>query len=162
MNLLRHYSNQYIFTIINEDNVKKIKILAYFYQGDDHWEHVTFKNFEMPLNEWITTEQEDQDILADETKQYYEDMSEHQAAEMFRSYNAKGITLAELNEDTPEGVYVVEKTVIAYITVRLEMSRKNGRPISDEEIDQIISNCDYCFSHEGLDIETEVCGRDLL
>ena len=45
-----------------------------------------------------------------------------------------------------------------YITVSLEMTRKDGKPLTDEDIQDIVSQCDYSFSHKDVDIETEICG----
>lgn len=45
-----------------------------------------------------------------------------------------------------------------YITVSLEMTRKDGKPLTDEDIQNIVSQCDYSFSHEDVNIETEICG----
>lgn len=56
----------------------------------------------------------------------------------------------------------ITKPVKVYITVSLEMKSKNGGPITEEDVDDIISNCDYSFSHEEVEIETEICGRELL
>lgn len=49
-------------------------------------------------------------------------------------------------------------TTKTYITVSLEMTRKDGKPLTDEDIQEIISQCDYSFSHKDVDIETEICG----
>lgn len=49
-------------------------------------------------------------------------------------------------------------TTKTYITVSLEMIRKDGKPLTDEDIQEIISQCDYSFTHEDVDIETEICG----
>lgn len=49
-------------------------------------------------------------------------------------------------------------TTKTYITVSLEMTRKDGKPLTDEDIQEIISQCDYSFTHKDVDIETEICG----
>lgn len=49
-------------------------------------------------------------------------------------------------------------TIKTYITVSLEMTRKDGMPLTDKDIQEIISQCDYSFSHKDVDIETEICG----
>lgn len=49
-----------------------------------------------------------------------------------------------------------------YITVSLEMRRKDGKQITEEDVDEIISQCDYNFTHEDVKFETEICGRNLL
>lgn len=45
-----------------------------------------------------------------------------------------------------------------YLTVSLDFTRKDGKPLTDEDIQEIISQCDYSFSHKDVDIETEICG----
>ena len=59
----------------------------------------------------------------------------------------------EKNENTKN-----MNTTKTYITVSLEMTRKDGKPLTDEDIQEIISQCDYSFTHKDVDIETEICG----
>ncbi len=65
------------------------------------------------------------------------------------------------NEHDDEEEIEITNTVKVYITVSLEMKRKDDGPITEEDVDDIISNCDYSFSHEEGEIETEICGREL-
>lgn len=65
------------------------------------------------------------------------------------------------NEHDDEEEIEVTNSVKVYITVSLEMKRKDGGSITEEDVDDIISNCDYSFSHEEVEIETEICGREL-
>lgn len=50
-----------------------------------------------------------------------------------------------------------EIPVKVYLTVSLDLKRKDGKPLTSEDIQEIISQCDYSFSHEDVDIKTEIC-----
>ena len=92
-----------------------------------------------------------------DNKYYYElphaDMTNDEIKEYFE-------ILWENDHDDEEEVEVTD-SIKVYITVSLEMKRKDGGPITEEDVDDIISNCDYSFSHEEVEIETEICGREL-
>ena len=104
--VLKQYENKNIFEIFKKDGVQMIKLLAYFYQGEDHWEHVEFSGLEMPLQEWLKADLADKELWESEVKQYYTDMTEEEAEKIFLSYNAKPISIKEINENTPEGIYI--------------------------------------------------------
>lgn len=83
-----------------------IKIIGYFYEGDDCWKHLQFAGLEMLLEEWLNASDETRELWEFEAKQYIADMTEHEAATTFLSYEAKPITLEDVNKDTPEGNYI--------------------------------------------------------
>lgn len=90
----------------NDEGVMMIKLLAYFYQSDNHWEHVRIGNIDMPLNEWREADESTREEWLEEAKQYFVNMTEHEAAIAFHSYEAKPIALEDVNDNTPEGNYV--------------------------------------------------------
>lgn len=51
-----------------------------------------------------------------------------------------------------------ETPVRVYLTVSLDLKRKDRTPLTNEDIQEIISQCDYSFTHKDVDIETEICG----
>lgn len=99
--------NKNIFRIYrNDEGVMMIKLLAYFYQSDDHWEHAKIGNIDMPLNEWREADESTREEWLEEAKQYFVNMTEHEAAVAFHSYEAKPIALEDVNDNTPEGNYI--------------------------------------------------------
>lgn len=66
-----------------------------------------------------------------------------------------------MNKTKNNSTNMTVKTVKVYITVSLEMSRKDGNEVTEEDIDEIISQCDYSFTHKDVEIETEICGREM-
>lgn len=49
-----------------------------------------------------------------------------------------------------------------YITVRLDISNPKVAEITDEDINDVISETDYRFNAVGdFQIETEICGRNV-
>lgn len=54
---------------------------------------------------------------------------------------------------------MAEKTT--YLLVRLHISNPNADEITDEQVDEIISEIDYEFkNYEDYKIDTEISGRD--
>ena len=48
-----------------------------------------------------------------------------------------------------------------YLTVRLDIDNPKADEITDEEVDEIISEVDYGFKNYGdYEIDTEICGRN--
>lgn len=48
-----------------------------------------------------------------------------------------------------------------YLTVRLDIDNPKGDEITDEEVDEIISEVDYEFkNYEDYEIDTEICGQN--
>ena len=48
-----------------------------------------------------------------------------------------------------------------YLTARLDLDNPNVEEITDEDIDDIVSEIDYEFkNYEDYAIETEICGRN--
>ena len=50
----------------------------------------------------------------------------------------------------------MSKTV--YITVRLDIYNPDYTETSEQDLQDIIFEMDYNFSHEGFEIESEICG----
>lgn len=104
---LKENENINIFRIFkNHLDQQMIKVLGYFYEGDDCWKHLEFGGLEMPIEEWLNASDETHELWESEIKQYITDMTEHEAAVAFRSYEAKPIALKDVNDNTPEGNYV--------------------------------------------------------
>ncbi|MCS2721900.1 hypothetical protein NXW08_00315 [Bacteroides uniformis] len=54
---------------------------------------------------------------------------------------------------------MTSKTV--YLTVRLDICNPNTEEITEEDIDEIVSEVDYEFKNYGdYEIDTEICGRN--
>lgn len=48
-----------------------------------------------------------------------------------------------------------------YITVRLDIYHPNVKEITDDEVEELISELDCeCRNDKGYEIETEICGRN--
>ena len=48
-----------------------------------------------------------------------------------------------------------------YLTVRLDIDNPTADEITDEEVDEIISEVDYEFKNYGdYEIDTEICGKN--
>ena len=48
-----------------------------------------------------------------------------------------------------------------YLTVRLDIDNPKADEITDEEVDEIISEVDYEFKNYGdYEIDTEICGKN--
>jgi hypothetical protein len=48
-----------------------------------------------------------------------------------------------------------------YLTVRLDIGNPNVEEISDDDIEEIVSELDYEFKNYGdYEIESEICGRN--
>lgn len=104
---LKDAENMNIFRIFrNHHGQQTIKILGYFYEGDECWKHLEFGGLEMPLTEWMEASEETRELWESEAKQYINDMTEHEAAEALLSYEAKPIANEDINENTPEGNYI--------------------------------------------------------
>ena len=104
---LKDNENINIFRIFkNHLGQQMIKVLGYFYEGDDCWKHLEFGGLEMPIEEWLNASDETRELWESEVKQYITDMTEHEAAVAFHSYEAKSIALKDVNDNTPEGSYL--------------------------------------------------------
>ena len=54
---------------------------------------------------------------------------------------------------------MTSKTV--YLTVRLDICNPNTEEITEEDIDEIVSEVDYEFKNYGdYEIDTEICGQN--
>ncbi|OFK94283.1 MULTISPECIES: hypothetical protein [Bacteroides] len=54
---------------------------------------------------------------------------------------------------------MTSKTV--YLTVRLDICNPNTEEITEEDIDEIVSEVDYEFKNYGdYEIDTEICGKN--
>lgn len=52
-------------------------------------------------------------------------------------------------------------TRTAYITVRFDITNNKADTISDEDVENVISETDYNFGNVGyFEIETEICGQN--
>ncbi len=104
---LKDNESKNIFRVFkNHLGQQMIKIIGYFYEGDDCWKHLQFGGLEMLLEEWLNASDETRELLESEAKQYIADMTEYEAATTFLSYKAKPIALEDVNKDTPEGNYI--------------------------------------------------------
>lgn len=104
---LKDNESKNIFRVFkNHLGQQMIKIIGYFYEGDDCWKHLQFAGLEMLLEEWLNASNETRELWESEVKQYIADMTEHEAATTFLSYMAKPIALEDVNIDTPEGSYI--------------------------------------------------------
>ena len=117
---LAKLANKNVFRIYKDENgVQRIKILGYIYCSDNtsqhqakNWVRVQFMWFEMPLAVYKRTDPVDRAEWEYEIKQLYSDHTEKDALELLvREYAPIFIAEDELNDDTPEGVYVLEPYV---------------------------------------------------
>lgn len=54
---------------------------------------------------------------------------------------------------------MASKTI--YLTVRLDIYNPNTEEITDEDVDEIVSEVDYEFkNYKEYEIDTEICGRN--
>ena len=57
-------------------------------------------------------------------------------------------------------MYDIMATRTIYLTVRLDIDNPKADEITDEEVDEIISEVDYEFKNYGdYEIDTEICGK---
>lgn len=58
-------------------------------------------------------------------------------------------------------MYDIMATRTIYLTVRLDIDNPKADEITDEEVDEIISEVDYEFKNYGSnEIDTEICGKN--
>ncbi len=58
-------------------------------------------------------------------------------------------------------MYDIMATRTIYLTVRLDIDNPKADEITDEEVDEIISEVDYEFKNYGdYEIDTEICGKN--
>ena len=57
-------------------------------------------------------------------------------------------------------MYDIMATRTIYLTVRLDIDNPKAEEITDEEVDEIISEVDYEFKNNGdYEIDTVICGK---
>ena len=58
-------------------------------------------------------------------------------------------------------MYDIMATRTIYLTVRLDIDNPKADEITDEEVDEIISEVDYEFKNSGdYEIDPEICGKN--
>ena len=113
-------ANRNIFWIHKDQYGKqRIKFLGYIYRADSaanpqdkNWVHVQFMWYEMPLSVYKQADPVDRAEWECEIKQLYSDHTENNALMILvKEYAPQFILEEELNDKTPEGVYVVHPSV---------------------------------------------------
>ena len=103
----------------DQDGKQRIKLLGYIYRADStanpqdkNWVHVQFMWYEMPLANYLEADFEDRSEWECEIKQLYSDHTEDNALMILvKEYAPQFILEEELNDKTPEGVYVVHPSI---------------------------------------------------
>ena len=112
--LLKKIESQEIYALSKVDGVQYIKVLGYFYDAgysveDDgkNWRGVEIGGMEMPLTEFCAMTEDQRYSMECESKQWIGDRTEDEVVDFFTGEDAPvELHFLDVNEDTPEGVYV--------------------------------------------------------
>lgn len=105
-----HIEDRDIIQVISTPEGKQIKYLGYFYKADNEWRSVCICDFQVPLDEWKRMSSEEICDKASECKQYISDYKEYELKSLLKCYlSFRAVSLPDefLNEDTPDGVYII-------------------------------------------------------
>lgn len=96
-----------IYSVSHENGETVIKVLGYFYEHDGVISHVEFCWLDFTLDEFRSSDENFLSDLECDVKQYQEDFEDQQKAyETFMSYNARPLPMEQVDENTPDGVYI--------------------------------------------------------
>jgi hypothetical protein len=100
-----------IYRLYWENGVHTIKLLGYIYYSDEYpddknYRHVEFCRYDMPVDKYKSSDNDDRDIWESEVKQYIEDCTELEAYKILKSYNATFLDVNSITDDTPDGTYI--------------------------------------------------------
>lgn len=106
---LRKVADLNIYEVFKQDGVQMIKVLCFFWEGDEGWKRTEFVGLEMPLAEYQQGMIEDDDFywtIEAQAKQYITDFeSVNDAYEALKEYKIKPLSINQVNDNTLEGVY---------------------------------------------------------
>lgn len=106
---LRKVADLNIYEVFKQDGMQMIKVLCFFWEGDEGWKRTEFVGLEMPLAEYQQGMIEDDDFywtIEAQAKQYITDYpSVFEAYESLKEYKIKPLNINQVDENTPEGVY---------------------------------------------------------
>lgn len=105
--IIYHYD---IYSVTRENGKTIVKILAFFYENDDHISLVEFCWLDFDIEDFKRKYEQDNtylEQLEENAKQYQEDFYDYnKALEVFNYFNPKPLLITDVNENTEEGIYI--------------------------------------------------------